>query len=73
MNILKYCYNTLIGYCFGKKKIDREKENIPQPKRNQYYENEPKIFSFEKPIENKKPENNYIVVNQFDDEEYDIV
>lgn len=72
MNILEYCY-TLIGYCYRKKKIVREKENIPQPKRNQYSENEPKIFIFEKPFE-KIVSNNYIVVNQSDDEEeYDIV
>jgi len=76
MNILEYCY-TLISYCYRKKKIVREKENIPQPKRNQYSENEPKIFIFEKPFEKpveKTVSNNYIVVNQSDDEEeYDIV
>jgi len=75
MNILEYCY-TLISYCYRKKKIVREKENIiPQPKRNRYSENEPKIFEppFEKPFE-KIVSNNYIVVNQSDDEEeYDIV
>ena len=84
MNILECCsifYNTLISNCYGKKKIVREKENIipqqtkieiPVIKRNQQL-NEPKIFTFEKTFE-KPVLNNYIVVNQFEDEDdYDIV